>query len=63
MIIRTAAATDDADHRRHMADIERLAGQVGWLSEAMKIALEHLQNDDLRRARLTLENALNRNFE
>jgi hypothetical protein len=37
--IRTAAGIDESDRRRHMADIERLAGQVGWLSEAMKIAL------------------------
>jgi hypothetical protein len=59
MTIRTTAAMED----RRLGDIERLVEQVGWLSEAMKIALEHLHNDDPRRARLTLENALNRKFE
>jgi hypothetical protein len=61
--ISTIPATDDPLHRRRLDDITRLAEQVGALSEVIRIALEHLQNDDPRRARLTLESALNRKFE
>jgi hypothetical protein len=60
MTIRTAIA--DTHHRR-LADIARPAEQVGRLSEVIKIAFEHLQNDDPQSARLTLENVLNRQFE
>jgi hypothetical protein len=59
MTIRIAAARDNADHRR-LADSAQVAEQVDRLSEVIKIAFEHLQNDDPRRARLTLESALNR---
>jgi hypothetical protein len=56
------AANNDPLHRRRLADIERLAWQVGSLSEVIRTALEHLKNDDPRRARATLESAVTRKF-